>query len=69
MTLQNSPSDILFVNSKKVSCNGEKGSSRHPLVYLNMGKKDHVICPYCGKYFTNNHNYLSTIEKNKKNKI
>ncbi len=52
MILQNSHSDILFVDSKKVSCNGERGSSRHPLVYLNMGKKDHVICPYCGKYFT-----------------
>ncbi len=54
-------SETLYVISKKVSCDGSKqnanNSSRHPLVYLNMGNNDFVICPYCSKYFT--------IEKNK----
>lgn len=52
MNIKNSNFDILHVNSKKVSCEGAKGASSHPLVYLNMGEKDHVICPYCSKYFT-----------------
>ena len=46
----------MHVNSKKVSCQGEKGDGRpvsgHPLVYLDMGKNDFITCPYCSKYFT-----------------
>ena len=52
LSAQNSPLEILRVNSKKVSCDGGSGSSNHPLVYLNMGKNDYVICPYCSKSFT-----------------
>ncbi|HLD76630.1 MAG TPA: zinc-finger domain-containing protein [Rickettsiales bacterium] len=48
--------EILHVNSKKISCDGVKegyyATSGHPLIYLNMGKNDFVICPYCSKYFT-----------------
>lgn len=44
--------EIVHVNSKKVSCAGSKSGSGHPLVYLNMGKNDSVVCPYCSKYFT-----------------
>ena len=51
----NSPLETLHVNSKKVSCDGGKGSLEHPLVYLNMGKNDFVICPYCSKNFTIKH--------------
>lgn len=53
---KNSPFEVLHVTSKKVSCQGERGDagavSGHPLVYLNMGKNDFVVCPYCSKYFT-----------------
>ncbi|OFW80275.1 MAG: hypothetical protein A2887_06055 [Alphaproteobacteria bacterium RIFCSPLOWO2_01_FULL_40_26] len=56
MKSQNSPVEVLHVISKKISCDGGKesgkGISKHPLVYLNMGEKDFVICPYCSKYFT-----------------
>jgi len=52
MTIKNSSFEVLHVNSKKVSCEGGKGASSHPLVYLNMGDKDYIICPYCSKYFT-----------------
>ena len=62
-------SDVLHVNSKKVSCDGGAGSSKHPLVYLNMGEKDFVICPYCSKYFSLNDskNSSNLSNKNKKN--
>jgi len=51
MNSKNSSFEVVHVNSKKVSCDGNGGASSHPLVYLNMGEKDHVICPYCSKYF------------------
>lgn len=50
------PLEITNVASKKVSCDGVKdhknASEGHPLVYLNMGKNDFVICPYCSRYFS-----------------
>ena len=46
---KNSPLETLHVDSKKVSCDG---AGTHPLVYLNMGNKDSVTCPYCSKFFT-----------------
>lgn len=62
-------SDVLHVKSKKVSCDGGVESSKHPLVYLNMGEKDFVVCPYCSKYFSLNDskNSLNLSNKNKKN--
>jgi uncharacterized Zn-finger protein len=60
--------DVLHVNSKKVSCDGGTGSSKHPLVYLNMGEKDFVVCPYCSKYFSLNNSKNSTNLLNKNNK-
>ena len=44
--------EVLHVNNKIVSCDGAKNLSNHPLVYFNMGDNDHVVCPYCSKYFT-----------------
>ncbi|NBV05874.1 MAG: zinc-finger domain-containing protein [Proteobacteria bacterium] len=53
---KSNPLEISYVDSKKVSCQGEKGDessvSGHPLVYLDMGKNDFIACPYCSKYFT-----------------
>ena len=40
-----------IVATKKVSCNGDALNSHHPLVYLHLGEKNSVICPYCGKHF------------------
>ncbi len=49
------PLEILHTNSRKVACDGSKDSQGnnmgHPLVYLNMGKNDSVVCPYCSKCF------------------
>lgn len=55
-----SPPEILHVHTKKVACDGSKDDKKgsasaalgHPLIYLDMGKNDYVICPYCSKYFT-----------------
>ena len=48
--------EILHVTSKKVACDGGNGDMGHPKVYLNMGSKDYVICPYCSKLFTTSKN-------------
>jgi uncharacterized Zn-finger protein len=61
------PVEVIAVDSKKVACDGTNhklnipgaDASSHPLVYLNMGEKDSVVCPYCSKCFT--------IKKNPKN--
>ena len=44
-------SEVIYTNKKKVSCDGGKGELGHPKVYLNFGKKEEVICPYCSKKF------------------
>jgi len=50
------PLEVIAVDNKKISCDGSIhnhfSASKHPLVYLNMGEKDFVVCPYCSKYFT-----------------
>jgi len=49
------PTEILHVNSKRVACDGSRdgqnAAAGHPLVYLDMGSKDFIVCPYCSKYF------------------
>ncbi len=52
MTTQPKALEVVHVTSKKVSCEGAKADSSHPLIYLNMGNEDHVVCPYCSRYFT-----------------
>ena len=56
---QNNSPEILYVNSKKVSCRGERegfaSGSGHPTIYLDMGKNESVVCPYCSKFFTIKH--------------
>ena len=37
-------------NNTKVSCDGG-GDLGHPRVYLNMGDKGEVECPYCDRKF------------------
>ena len=50
------PFEVVHVDSKKVACFGSSilssASSKHPTIYLNMGEKDSVVCPYCSKTFT-----------------
>ena len=47
----NDSQDVELVEYKKVSCQGIDGPLGHPKVYLDMGDKDFVVCPYCSKIF------------------
>ena len=44
-------SDVEFVKSKKVICDGGGGTLGHPKVYLEMGDENEIVCPYCSKLF------------------
>lgn len=46
--------EVFYTNTKKVSCDGGSKSG-HPLVYLEIGKNDFVICQYCRRKFTLKH--------------
>lgn len=43
--------ETIEVEQSKVACDGVKGALGHPRVFLNMGDKDHVECPYCGRNY------------------
>jgi len=45
------PVEVVEVEKPKVSCEGEGGALGHPRVYLNMGDKREIDCPYCGRRF------------------
>lgn len=40
------------VTKTRIACDGGGGALGHPKVYLNMGGKRQVDCPYCGRRFT-----------------
>ena len=44
-------SEVELSKSKKVSCSGVGGSLGHPKIYLDMGEKNEIRCPYCSKLF------------------
>ena len=45
------PFETIYVDSTVVACNGGGGPLGHPRVYLNMGAKTQIDCPYCGRRF------------------
>ena len=45
------PVEIVEVENPKVACEGESGALGHPRVFLNMGDKREIDCPYCGRRF------------------
>ena len=45
------PVEIVEVSRSKVVCEGESGALGHPRVFLNMGDKREIDCPYCGRQF------------------
>ncbi len=45
------PPEIVSVDTPHVSCDGGNGPLGHPLVYLEMGAKTAIDCPYCGRRF------------------
>ncbi|MBL8706311.1 MAG: zinc-finger domain-containing protein [Rhodospirillales bacterium] len=45
------PLETIEITSETVACDGGGGALGHPKVYLNLGDKDHIDCPYCGRQF------------------
>jgi len=45
------PVETVEVDSPQVACDGGGGALGHPRVFLNMGEKKEVDCPYCGRRF------------------
>lgn len=48
---QNSAPETITVESPVVACDGGGGALGHPRVYLNMGDKHQIDCPYCGRLY------------------
>lgn len=46
-----SPVETIAVDSPVVACDGGGGALGHPRVYLNMGEKHEIDCPYCGRLY------------------
>ena len=45
------PVETIEVDSPQVVCDGGGGALGHPRVFLNMGEKNEIDCPYCGRRF------------------
>ena len=43
--------EIIEVETKRVTCDGDGGTLGHPKIYLEMGAAYEVICPYCSRRF------------------
>lgn len=45
------PPEIIEADSREIACDGGGGALGHPRVFLNMGAKKEIDCPYCGRQF------------------
>ena len=43
------PIETITVDTPTVACDG--GTLGHPRVYLNLGEKSEIDCPYCGRHY------------------
>lgn len=43
--------EVIDVDTANVDCDGGGGALGHPLVYLAIGPKGWVECPYCDRRF------------------
>jgi len=43
--------ETVYVNGRRVACDGDGGALGHPRVFLEMGEADHIDCPYCSRHF------------------
>lgn len=43
------PIETITVDTPTVACDG--GTLGHPRVYLNLGEKGEIDCPYCGRHY------------------
>ncbi len=45
------PPETIETTDKRVACDGGGGALGHPKVWLEMGEKNEVECPYCDRLF------------------
>ena len=45
------PEKAIYVESVSVTCDGGGGTRGHPNIYLDVGKKGEIVCPYCSRHF------------------
>jgi uncharacterized Zn-finger protein len=50
-TQTSQPPEVVVVHEHRVACDGLGGALGHPRVYLEMGGKPFVDCPYCGRRY------------------
>jgi uncharacterized Zn-finger protein len=43
--------ETVYSESNEVSCDGGEGALGHPKVYLQIGTKTSITCPYCSRQF------------------
>lgn len=43
--------EVIQVDETRVTCDGGGGALGHPRVYLEMGERKFVECPYCDRRF------------------
>jgi uncharacterized Zn-finger protein len=43
--------EVIEVDETRVACDGGGGALGHPRVYLEMGERNFVECPYCDRRF------------------
>ena len=44
----------IFVNERRVRCEGGGGVLGHPAIYLEIGNSGSAVCPYCSQKFVFN---------------
>jgi len=42
---------ITEINGQEASCDGGGGALGHPRIYLTIGPRGEVVCPYCSRRF------------------
>ena len=45
---------VIEIPVKKFNCIGANPPHDHPHIYLDMGKKDSIVCPYCSTLYKYN---------------
>ena len=45
------PLETIVIEEPVVACDGGNGPLGHPRVFLNLGEKRAIDCPYCGRHY------------------
>ncbi len=45
------PPETIETDKTRIACDGGGGALGHPRVFLEMGSKGEIDCPYCGRKF------------------